>query len=84
MICRAGAAGLGTPLTRELNCTHRWPQHLSFVGMQAWIFFIYFFCYLCNSLQRNTADDKASQIYADGSDQTGFVPGAQRSRAAVR
>lgn len=47
MICRAGAAGLGAPLTRELNCTHRRPQHLSFVGMQP-----FFSRYFCNSLQR--------------------------------
>lgn len=48
MICRAGAAGLGTPLTRELNCTHRRLQHLSFVGVQPFFSPRYF----CNSLQR--------------------------------
>lgn len=38
MTCRAGAQGLSTLLTRELNCTHHWPQHLSFVRMQSLFF----------------------------------------------
>lgn len=54
MICRAGARGLSAPLTRELNCTHRWPQHLSFAGIRS-----LGFTSATQFAQRETADDEA-------------------------
>lgn len=70
-ICRAGAAGLGTPLTRELNCTHRRPQHLSFVGMQPPPSPVT----SATVCRENIADDEASQMDTDGSDQAAFACG---------
>lgn len=78
MICRAGAPGLATPLTRELNCTHRWPQHLSFVGMQSLVF-----TSATQFAQRGRADDKALKMDTDGSDQAWFELGLQRSHAVA-
>jgi len=70
MICRAGARGLAAPLTRELNCTHRWPQHLSFVGMQSLV---------CTSAtqfaQRETGDDREPKMDTDGRDRGPFSAG---------
>lgn len=77
MVCRAGAAGLGTPLTRELNCTHRRPQHLSFVGMQQPLHLTLPPSLVTSATvcRENIADDEASQMSTDGSDQARLAGG---------